>query len=452
MIDVMRHTLISLTSIALIATASSDMSLGEPHASAQEELGATLSLTGALNHTSDAARRLNTVALQDEPDAATTMHSDQTIQVIPPKFAALEAAYKDQHREWVIFAAYPPFAPGMGSPSGHIFVILAREDPVNQLSTIQAYGFFPADLTYPLGEMVRMVWPGVPGSVDDNFADEHEGALKAATVVFRVEISQIQWLRIAGSLSTRYGLVKAWPAGNWDHHKSYPIDVTVQYQVGVNDCVTFADTVARAIGLVSPLGPHTWRLGRDLFPDNYLSDLIALNSYPDPNTATSAVYVKNEVWFSNFAPVAYYTGFEADGPGSIQFQNGVSLEGYFKHGLPNGLGTQHNPDGSTLSGTWVDGTFQSGTFTNASGATITLAPDQVLGPNGRSQMPSDPNVPTAERAPLQMQRVGDSPGAGAGEAHAGAGGSGAAHEPEGHMQIQVDHGPVIDKAIEKDCC
>jgi hypothetical protein len=142
----------------------------------------------------------------------------------------------------VVFSSRP-LSPAHGS-LGHAFVAWGAEDSTGELSWVTAYGFRSA---HPLLNGVGLLG-AVPGSlVEEDMSSVHSADERLIVYVPKSAYDQ--------TLSVRNG---------WK-------DQDPEYQIAVNDCVTFTNTIAKTLGLAVPARSSA------LLPQTYLPKLMKLN-------------------------------------------------------------------------------------------------------------------------------------------------------------------------------
>jgi hypothetical protein len=236
------------------------------------------------------------------------------------------SAFRRGHptRHWIIFAANSALSQSTGepetshlSPLGHIFVIFGIEDPLTNSSRMEAFGFYPSDKS--LKTALNSTLEYVPGSIEDNLDGIHEGSWKPGeTQMLVVAVPSLDYERARNEVGIHQAA--AIPSSDSEF---------MQYNIPNSDCVSFVDWVAGAIGLNRPLAA-----GLTALPMNYLNALSRLNIDGPSDPRDYSLTTPPKILYTNRLP-----------PTQVQYQGQTNLLG-----LPSGRGSVSYQDGSTLSG------------------------------------------------------------------------------------------------------
>jgi hypothetical protein len=131
----------------------------------------------------------------------------------------------------------------------HVYVTFGKEDEAAKMSTMSYVGFYPADSGTNKNDIYDFIVRGVHGQL----SDEDRATLAHPPVhqlIARVDASQMQ-------------AAEAVRDQRWKEDKTY--------RYGINDCVSFANEVAKAAGIKTPstvLNPS---------PLRYVKAIVAAN-------------------------------------------------------------------------------------------------------------------------------------------------------------------------------
>lgn len=243
----------------------------------------------------------------------------------------------DGNRYFVVFSARGDTDLGT-SPTGHAFVAWGTENQGSQMSSYQAYGFYPKDRSKKGNKLSAVSAMPVAGEIVNE--DEMHSVL-ATTDSLVVEVDRDGYtasLGIARMLS-----------------QSPP-----KFRLLTTDCVGFLSMIASYVGMTVP--PRT---PLNSTPHAFVRDLIRAATTPVTINANGISYTGQA-----------YNGLP-NGQGTFKYPNGNKFEGQVRQGRPTN-GTMRYPSGNSYTGpfdkelnrtgqgkyTWTDGSSFEGKFEN----------------------------------------------------------------------------------------